>query len=67
MPGSAHSSWIGWTSFPPGTFVARLYLNNGKTARPVVPASSIASTVYQANPAEKTKTEPATCAQPCEP
>src|SRR3954451_4677856 len=48
-------------------FAARLYLPSGKTVRPVAASMTIASTVYQAKPAENTSTQPATWAQPSEP
>src|SRR5581483_8293063 len=67
IPGSAQSSSIACVGFAPGLFACGAYLNSGRIVRPNVDASIIAVAVYQANPAEKTSTQPATVAQPCEP
>src|SRR2546430_6497327 len=48
----------------PGTLAARLYLPSGRIVLPAVAASIIAVATYQAKPAEKTKTQPATFSQP---
>ena len=66
-PGSAHSSSIGRTGLRPGMFAARSYLKSGRTTIPPAAASIIAVAVYQAQPAEITNSQPATCTQPCEP
>src|SRR3954466_460279 len=42
---------------------AGLYLPSGRTVFPAVAASIIAVATYQANPAENTNTQPATCSQ----
>ena len=52
-PGSAHSSSIGRTGLPPGTFAAFFHLNSGRTVRSPAAASIIAVAVYQARPAER--------------
>lgn len=45
----------------------REYVPSGRRTRPAVAASIIALAVYQARPAETTKTQPAVVSQPLEP
>src|SRR3954454_12963306 len=49
--------------FCPGMLAAGLYLPSGSTVLPAVAASIIAVATYQAKPAAKTNTQPATCSQ----